>query len=90
MRSSSIGPWLDDILREVNLLEEIVRETSMEHFRENIRLRYVAERPIEIISKARRRIPQPFRDGHPELPWPSIASVGNVPNRIREIRSCQR
>jgi uncharacterized protein with HEPN domain len=78
MRNRSIGARLDDMLREVGLLEEIARETDLARFRDDIRLCHIAERSIEIISEASRHIPQEFKDSHPELPWPSIAAVGNV------------
>jgi uncharacterized protein with HEPN domain len=78
MRKSSITAWLDDILQEVSLLEEIAREADAPRFRSSIRLCHIAERSIEIISEASRHIPQEFKDSHTELPWASIASVGNV------------
>jgi uncharacterized protein with HEPN domain len=40
--------------------------------------RYAAERCVEIISEASRRIPQEWKAEHPEIPWQDIAGIGSV------------
>ncbi|HZN31112.1 MAG TPA: HepT-like ribonuclease domain-containing protein [Xanthobacteraceae bacterium] len=40
--------------------------------------RYAAERCVEIISEASRRIPDSWKAEHPSIPWPDIAGIGNV------------
>jgi uncharacterized protein with HEPN domain len=39
--------------------------------------RLLAERLIEIISEASRRLPDALKDQHPHLPWRDIAGIGN-------------
>lgn len=34
-------------------------------------------RNLEIIGEATRRLPDQFRDTHPEIPWPQIAGLRN-------------
>ena len=40
--------------------------------------RYAAERCVEIISEASRRIPQEWKVEHPEIPRQDIAGIGSV------------
>jgi len=40
--------------------------------------RYAAERCVEIISEASRRIPARWKQEYPEIPWKQIAGIGNV------------
>ena len=40
--------------------------------------RYAAERCVEIISEASRRIPARWKQEHPEVPWKQIAGIGNI------------
>jgi uncharacterized protein with HEPN domain len=40
--------------------------------------RYAAERCVEIISEASRRIPSPWKEEHPSIPWAKIAGIGSV------------
>jgi uncharacterized protein with HEPN domain len=37
-----------------------------------------AERCVEIISEASKRIPQEWKAEHPEVPWQDIAGIGSV------------
>lgn len=36
------------------------------------------ERALEIIGEAARRVSEPFRDAHPEIPWKHIIGNRNV------------
>jgi uncharacterized protein with HEPN domain len=40
--------------------------------------RYAAERCVEIISEASRRIPVRWKQEYPGIPWKQIAGIGNV------------
>ena len=40
--------------------------------------RYAAERCIEIVSEASRRIPADWKAEHPSIPWSDIAGIGSV------------
>ena len=41
-------------------------------------LRRAVERSLEIISEASRHIPTDLQAAHPEIPWRSVADIGNV------------
>jgi uncharacterized protein with HEPN domain len=40
--------------------------------------RYAAERCVEIISEASRRLPEAWKAEHPSIPWSDIANIGSV------------
>jgi uncharacterized protein with HEPN domain len=40
--------------------------------------RYAAERCVEIISEASRRLPETWKAEHPSIPWSDIAGIGSV------------
>jgi uncharacterized protein with HEPN domain len=40
--------------------------------------RYAAERCVEIISEASRRLPDDWKAEHPSIPWSDIAGIGSV------------
>ena len=40
--------------------------------------RYAAERCVEIISEASRRLPDTWKAEHPSIPWSDIAGIGSV------------
>jgi uncharacterized protein with HEPN domain len=40
--------------------------------------RYAAERCVEILSEATRRLPETWKAEHPSIPWSDIAGIGSV------------
>jgi len=40
--------------------------------------RYAAERCVEILSEATRRLPEAWKAQHPAIPWSDIAGIGSV------------
>ena len=43
------------------------------------RTRQLVERNLEIISEASRRVPETLRMTEPDIDWPAIAGIGNIP-----------
>jgi uncharacterized protein with HEPN domain len=41
-------------------------------------LQFIAQRAIEIVSEASRRIPAEYKSAHPDIPWQSIAGMGSI------------
>ena len=41
-------------------------------------LRFLAQRAVEIISEASRRLPDELKAAYPDIRWKSIAGIGNV------------
>jgi uncharacterized protein with HEPN domain len=51
---------------------------TLTEFRGDWELRFIVERAIEIISEATRRVPDDLKALRPEIPWRSVAGIGNV------------
>jgi uncharacterized protein with HEPN domain len=73
-----VGPYAHDILENIGRIEGAVSSQSFAHFQRDWKLRFAVQRAIEIISEASRRLPAELKAGHPEIPWPSIAGMGNL------------
>jgi uncharacterized protein with HEPN domain len=56
----------------------IVGDATSDELAANRTRRYAAERCIEIISEASRRVPDSWKAEHPSIRWPDIAGIGNV------------
>jgi uncharacterized protein with HEPN domain len=66
------------LLEAIEHFRLIVGSSSVAELGADLTRRYAAERCIEIISEASRRIPADWKAEHPSIPWPDIAGIGNV------------
>ncbi|MFO1037202.1 MAG: HepT-like ribonuclease domain-containing protein [Geminicoccaceae bacterium] len=78
MARASVHDRLRHVLDEIALIRSFVAERSRDDHRQMPMLRRAVERSLEIISEATRHIPAPMRAAHPEIPWRSVADIGNV------------
>jgi uncharacterized protein with HEPN domain len=78
MLSNKARLALFDIRDNAKWANEFVAGLSYDDFMADRRAFYAVTRALEIISEAARRLPQSFRDRHPELPWRAIMGAGNV------------
>ena len=69
---------LRHILAEIELVRSFVAGRSLDDHRRDRMLRRAVERSLEIISEASRHIPTDLQAAHPEIPWRSVADIGNV------------
>jgi uncharacterized protein with HEPN domain len=69
---------LYDIEEAVQKLRHVLGGRSFEEIEKDFVLKAAAERFVEIISEASRRIRPEWKAEHPEVPWPKVASIGNV------------
>ena len=69
---------LYDIEEAVQKLRHVLGGRSFEEIEKDFVLKAAAERFVEIISEASRRIRPDWKAEHPEVPWPKVASIGNV------------
>jgi len=69
---------IGDILEAIARIEQVTAEKDLADFEANWQLQYIAQRGIEIISEARRAIPDELKRARPEIPWDSVRSIGNV------------
>jgi uncharacterized protein with HEPN domain len=73
-----VGPYAYDILENIDRIRSSVSGKSLAEFQSDWKLRFAVQRAIEIISEASRRLPSDSKAAHPEIPWPSIAGMGNL------------
>jgi len=70
--------YLWDMLEHARLVAEFVHSLSFDAYQKD-RIRQLAlERALEIIGEAARRVSEPFRQAHPEIPWSRIIANRNV------------
>ena len=70
--------YLYDMARAAEKVARYVHGRTLEHYCADELLRDAVTRNIEIIGEAARRISQPFKDAHPEIPWRRIIAQRNV------------
>ena len=73
--STSATELLRHILDEARFLEGIARELTLERFIDDEVLKRAAVRSIEIIGEAAKKIPDDFRDQHPNIEWRKMAGM---------------
>jgi uncharacterized protein with HEPN domain len=66
------------ILDSIEDLADVVGDVTAVELAKDRGRRYAAERCVEIISEASRRIPNEWKSEHPSIPWQSIAGIGSV------------
>lgn len=69
--------YLNDMLRFARVVMELAEEKLGDEKTERMR-QLALERALEIIGEAARRVSEPFRDAHPEIPWKYIIGNRNV------------
>ena len=69
---------LDHILEALERYRVTVGDLGLDDLVRDFIRYYAAERFVEIISEASRRLPKSWKAQFPEIPWPDIASIGNV------------
>ena len=71
-------PALHDILETIARVQEKTAGKTLGDFQADWELRFIVERAIEIISEGSRRLPEEAKAMRPEIPWRSVAGIGNV------------
>lgn len=74
----SVRHVLTDILETIARIRRKLSEVSFEDFASDWELQFIAQRAIEIISEASRRIPDDLKATEPTIPWKSIAGIGSI------------
>ena len=73
MAGATVADRLNHILAEIDLISSFVDHSGGDRM-----LRRGVERSLEIVSEASRHIPAELQSAHPEIPWRSVADIGNV------------
>lgn len=69
---------LQDMIEAIGHLEQATQGKTFDDYQRDWLLQRAAERAIEIISEASRRIPADIKQHHPYPRWRDIAGIGNV------------
>lgn len=72
--SRSDDQRLEDILEAASVLASIVDQGRLK-FDSDVVTRLAAERLMEIIGEATRKLSEAFKDAHSEIPWRDIAAM---------------
>src|SRR5258708_5944329 len=78
MRSDRERSALIDILHNIALAEDFVRDQAFESFRDDLMRVYAVTRCLEIISEASRRLTDALKQRHPDIGWRDMRGAGNV------------
>jgi len=73
--STSATDLLRHILDEARFLEGAAVDLTVEQFLDDEVLKRAAVRSIEIIGEATKKIPDDFRDRHPQIEWKKMAGM---------------
>lgn len=69
---------LNDILLTVDRVTSKLAAVPLDEFLASWELCVIAQRALEIISEASRRIPRELKARRPEIDWQGVADIGNV------------
>jgi uncharacterized protein with HEPN domain len=70
--------FLDHILHSIELMEYYTKGKTKEEFLNSDFVQDAVIRRFKIIGEAAKRLPDDFKDKYPEIPWETIANVGNT------------
>lgn len=69
---------VEDILAAIARIERYLAGIDESAFATDTLRQDAVTRCLEVISEASRRIPDAFKNGHPDIPWKEIAGIGNI------------
>ncbi len=70
--------YLNDIKKEIELIESILEECTYEEYLADIKIQHIVERAIEIISEASKHIQPGYKNHCTEIQWDRIKSMRNI------------
>jgi uncharacterized protein with HEPN domain len=70
--------YLWDMLEAARSVQEFSSGLTLDQYMQSRLVQLAAERALEIIGEAARRISDGFKQSHPEVPWQQIIAQRNV------------
>jgi len=78
MRRETTQIRLRDMVAAIDRVAVYIRDMTAEQFAEDNRTIDAVVRNLIVIGEAASRVPESFRKGHPEIPWPVMRGMRNV------------
>ena len=63
------------MLDAMDKVAQFIRGMAYEQFAQDDRTTFAVVRALEIIGEAAKRVPQPVRESHSEVPWREMAGI---------------
>ena len=70
--------WINDILDNVTLIQDLVRRETLESFVANKERIYAVKFALIVISEAARRLPKDIHARHADIPWRQVKDLRNA------------
>jgi uncharacterized protein with HEPN domain len=70
--------FLWDMLEAAKDIASFVEGISAEDFAADKKVRFAVERQLLVLGEAAKRVSEPFRAGHSEIPWKNLAGLRNI------------
>ena len=67
--------YLWEMLEAALSVREFVKDLASEQFLQNRMVQAAVERQVEIMGEAARRVSDPFKEAHLEIPWQRIVGM---------------
>lgn len=67
--------YVKDMLDNMQMAEDFLKNVSFEKLSEDKKTTYAVIRCVEIIGEAAKHIPDVMRKNHPEIPWKMMAGM---------------
>ena len=77
-KKRDIADYLDDILTAVADVEVFVSGINFDTFTQDKKTVNAVIRSLEVLGEATKRIPESFRQKHPNIPWSKMAGMRDV------------
>ena len=78
MKPRNFRDYAHDIITEIEHSREFVKGMSFEEFQKDEKTSHACIRCLEVIGEASKKIPNPIKDKHPNIPWKEIAGTRDV------------
>ena len=70
--------YLWDMIDAARSIQRITAGVSFEQYMKNEVLQLAIQRQLEVVGEAARRVSEPFKKAHPEIPWKEIIGLRNI------------
>jgi uncharacterized protein with HEPN domain len=67
--------YVEDIIEAMDQAELAIAGVNYDRFAHDFMINFVVVRALEIVGEATKRLPIPFRDQHPDIPWRKMAGM---------------